>query len=104
MLECLHKKVFNKIRKIVASSKYLAISYDEVTIINNQSWVSIHCYVVQNWCHLPTLIFLEQVTKGGGFDNLTKVIMDVLKKHVGVSDIDVVAKLFSFGINGVNVF
>jgi len=30
--------------------------------------------------------------------------MDVLKKHVGVSDIDVVAKLISFGINGVNVF
>ncbi len=30
--------------------------------------------------------------------------MDALKKHVGVFDIDVVAKLLSFGIDGVNVF
>ncbi len=51
-----------------------------------------------------TSIFLEQITKGGGFDNLTKMLMDVLKKHVGVFNIDVVAKLLSFGIDGVNVF
>ncbi len=30
--------------------------------------------------------------------------MDALKKHVGVSNIDVVAKLLSFDIDGVNVF
>jgi len=51
-----------------------------------------------------TLISLELVTKAGGFDNLTKVIINVLRKHVSVYDIDVVAKLLSFGINGVNVF
>ncbi len=51
-----------------------------------------------------TLIFLEQVIKGGGFDNLIKMIMDVFLKHVGVSNIDVVTKLLSFGIDGVNVF
>jgi hypothetical protein len=32
------------------------------------------------------------------------MLMDVLKKHVGVFNIDVVAKLLSFGIDGVNVF
>jgi hypothetical protein len=51
-----------------------------------------------------TLISLEQVIKGGGFDNLIKMIMDVLKKHVCVSNINVVAKLLSFGVDGVNVF
>ncbi len=30
--------------------------------------------------------------------------MDVLKKHVGVSNTNVVAKLLSFGANSVNVF
>jgi hypothetical protein len=29
---------------------------------------------------------------------------NALKKHVGVSDIDVVVKLFSFGVDGANVF
>jgi hypothetical protein len=48
--------------------------------------------------------FLEQVIEGGGFNNPTKVIMDVLRKHEGVSDTNVVSKLLSFGTNGVNVF
>jgi len=30
--------------------------------------------------------------------------MDALKKHAGDFDIDVVAKLLSFGIDGANVF
>ncbi len=50
-----------------------------------------------------TLIFLEHVIKGGGFDNLIKMIMDALKNHVGVFYIDV-AKLLSFGIDSVHVF
>jgi hypothetical protein len=59
MAECLHKHVFNKMWKDVASSKYLTLSCDEVTTIDNQSWISIHCYVVQDWCRLHVLIFFK---------------------------------------------
>lgn len=73
-------------------------------MIDNQSWISIHYYVVQDQCHLPILIFLEQVIEGGGSDNLTKVIMGVLKKEGGVFDANVARKLMSFGANGVDDF
>jgi hypothetical protein len=76
---------------------------DEVTTIDNQSWVSIHCYVVKDWCHLPILISLKQVIEGGNLDNFTKVIMGVLIRW-GVSNGDVATKLMSFGAKGVNVF
>jgi hypothetical protein len=33
-------------KKIISSSKYLALFCDEVTIIDNQSWIAIHFYVV----------------------------------------------------------
>jgi hypothetical protein len=36
---------------------------------------------VVDWCHMPILISLDQVIKGKGSDNLTKVVMGVLKKH-----------------------
>ncbi len=91
-------------QEIVVGSRYLAISWDEVIRIDNQSWISIHCYVIQNWCHLFVLISLEQVIEGRGFDNMIKMIMDVLKKHTSVFNANVVAKLLSFGANGVNVF
>ncbi len=57
--------MFKKMRNIVVCSKYLPLSFDEVTMKNNQLWVSIHCYV-------------------------TKVIMDILKNHASVFNTDVV--------------
>jgi hypothetical protein len=91
-------------REVIVNLKYLALSCDEVTTIDNQLWILIHFYVVQDWCHLPILIFLEQVIVGGGLDNLIKVIMGVLKKEGGVFDVDVARKLMSFGVDGVNDF
>lgn len=80
--------------------KYLALSYDKVTTIDNQSWVSICCYVIEDQCHLRVLIFLKHVIEGGSSNNLTKIIMGVLKKDESVYDVDVAAKLMSFGVNG----
>jgi hypothetical protein len=67
-------------REVIVGLRYLALSCDEVTMIDNQSWISIHYYVVQDWCRLPILISLEQVIEGGGSNNLTKVIIGALKK------------------------
>ncbi len=88
----------------MANSKCLALFCDEVTTIDNQSQISIHFYVVQDWCRIPILIFLEQVIERGGVDYLTKDIMDALKKHGGLFYVVIVAKLISFGFDGVNVF
>ncbi len=104
MAECLHKQVIKKMKEVVACSKYLAFSCDEVSTIDNQSWISIHYYVVQDWCHLPILIFKIQVIEGGGSNNLTKVIMGVFKKEGGVFDVNVGGKLMSFGADDVNDF
>ncbi len=48
MAKCMHKQVIKRVKEAIASSKYLALSFDEVTIIDNQSWISIHSYVVQD--------------------------------------------------------
>ncbi len=104
MAKCLHKQFLSKMQEIVASSRYLVFTYDEITMIDNQSWISIHYYVVQDWCHLHVLIFLEQVIEGGGSNNPTKVIIDALRKHASVYYTNVVSKLLSFGTDGVNVF
>jgi hypothetical protein len=36
MAKCMHKQVLKKKLKIITSSKYLALSCDEVTMIDNQ--------------------------------------------------------------------
>ncbi len=47
---------------------------------------------------------MTNVVKGGNTNNLTKVIIEALEKHASVSNVDVVTKLMSFEVNGVNVF
>jgi hypothetical protein len=48
MAECMHKQVIKRVKEVITSSKYLALSCDEVTTINNQSWISIDSYVIQD--------------------------------------------------------
>jgi hypothetical protein len=96
MAECLHKQV-------VSCSMYLVLSCDEVTVIDNQSWVLIHCYIVQDWCWLHILIFLEHVTEGGRQTIWLKLSLKPSKKQRGVSN-ENVTKLMSCGVDGVNVF
>ncbi len=46
------------------------------------NWQPIMGYTfVVDWCHMSILISLEQVIEGRGLDNITKVVMGVLKKH-----------------------
>jgi hypothetical protein len=47
---------------------------------------------------------LTDVIKGSNTNNLTKVVIEALKNHASVSNVDVVTKLMSFEVNGVNVF
>jgi hypothetical protein len=83
MVECMHKQVIKRVKEVIANSKYLALSCDEVTTVDNRSWISIYSYIAQDRCCILVLIYLEWVIEGGGVDNQTKVIMGVLKKHGG---------------------
>jgi hypothetical protein len=103
MAECMHKQVIKKIKEVITISKYLILSCDEVTMIDNQLWISIHFNNVQDWCRIPIFIYLEHVTEGRGANNLTKVFMGAFKEHDGFFNVDFVAKLISFGVDGVNV-
>jgi hypothetical protein len=66
MDKCMHKQIIKKLKIIIASFKYLTLSCDEVTTINNQSWISIHNFYVQDQCHMPIPIFLKQIIERGG--------------------------------------
>jgi hypothetical protein len=53
----MHELVFNKIKSLVESAKFISFSNDEVTF-DQQSWVSIHAYIVENWQRIPLLLSL----------------------------------------------
>jgi len=49
--------------------RYVVLSYDEVFIVDNQSWLFVHCYVVQNWVRILILVSLDIMFEGSSSDN-----------------------------------
>ena len=53
----------------------ISFSADEVTAIDNTSWVCVHVYAMDSWERVAHLLHLSCVSDGGTADNLTEVIM-----------------------------
>jgi hypothetical protein len=62
-------------REMLQGIRYFSVSCDEVTTMDNSTWVSIHIYVVKNYECFPMLVALEHVQEGATSNNLTKVVM-----------------------------
>ncbi len=44
----MHELMVKKTKDLVQAAKFISLSCDEVTILDQQSWVSIHAYMVEN--------------------------------------------------------
>jgi hypothetical protein len=58
--------MINAILANVFFVNYVAFTCDEVNIMDNGNWISIHTYVMQNWTTIPMLISSQKVANGVG--------------------------------------
>jgi len=85
-------------------AKYLVVSCNEVIMIDNQSWINIHTYLVKGFKCIPILLNLERLVSGGTIDNLTNVILKSLMVNGGLTMEEFSNKLTSLVLMGVVVF
>jgi hypothetical protein len=84
-------------------AQFIAVSCDEVTTIDNGSWICIHAYVVQLLVKVPILLQIERIVDGSSSNNLTKVIIIAFMRCGGLTRKDVSKKLLCFGVDGAFV-
>jgi hypothetical protein len=72
--------------------------------MDNQSWISVHAYVVENWRRQPILLNLERVLDKGTYNNLTATTVHFFTNLGGLLVVDVVNKVVCFGANSVTKF
>jgi len=48
MAKCMHKIVLQNTKTIVGDSTFFTLSVNEVTTIDNQQWINVHVYMMQN--------------------------------------------------------
>jgi hypothetical protein len=104
MADAMFGQVLKQNKVVIQSANYLAISCDEVTTIDNQSWISIHVYFVHNWCRIPLLVGLEKIIESPSASNLTKILVSCLEKTGGIDKEQIAKMLLSFGTDGASVF
>jgi hypothetical protein len=97
------RQVEAKHKEKIQYARFISVTCDEVTSIDNGSWISIHAYVVQKWSQVLILLTLVHVLEGGTFDNLTKVIIDAVKEKGGLGQDDIPEKLMCFGVGGIQL-
>ncbi len=84
--------------------KFISLSCDEVTTIDNQSWLSMHVYMIDLWKQIPILLNLQQMVNGASSNNLTSLIVQRLINYGGYSETNITNKLVCFAIDGVTIF
>lgn len=52
MVEAIEQMVLHKTKEIVQVATFFNLSCDEVTLVDCQSWISVHGYVVRDWKHI----------------------------------------------------
>jgi hypothetical protein len=58
MVETMHNIVSQVIKLIIQKTQLILVSYDEMTTFHNQSLLSMHVYMVEQWRRVPILLNL----------------------------------------------
>jgi hypothetical protein len=63
MAQHIHGIILEATQFAIGATQYLSLICDEVSIIDNQSWLLVHAYVVQNWLKL-SIFFVPGICGG----------------------------------------
>jgi len=100
MANYLYKQIWEETKTLIQSVGYIAVTVDEVTTVDNNNFLSIRAYIVQNWVRIPLLISLQRVECSSNVENLTEMIVGAINLGGGLDSKAIANKLMSLGANG----
>jgi hypothetical protein len=86
------------------ASSFLSFFVDEIIIIRNQSWISIHYYVVVALKCVYVLLAFQWMVKGGTTTNIKAIIFSTLMKFGGLSKSQIFKHIMWQGVDGALTF
>jgi len=102
MASYMSRVVVEEIKNLIRAASFVAITVDEVTSVDNGSYLSVHCYTVNDWVRVPHMISLGRVDCAPNARNLTKLIIEAIKNGGGLDREMIASKLLSFGADGAS--
>jgi hypothetical protein len=56
--------VKEKHKKMLAAARYIALTADETSAIDNCSYIVVHVYLIQNWERFPIILHVQKLESG----------------------------------------
>jgi len=63
---------------------FFALNVDEVAMIDNQKWISMHVYIMKNWVCTPLLLTFQWIEMGATIENIVVIILQNSIKFKGL--------------------
>ncbi len=89
---------------VISSVNYVAISANEMTIVDDQQWINIHVYMMKNWKRVPILLTFEKVEMGVTLNNIEAIILNAMGRYGGLTNEAMASKWVYLGCDGDFVF
>jgi hypothetical protein len=86
MVKHIENEVKKAIKIIIQNAKFISLTCDEVISMDNVSWVSVHGYIVQDWCYIPLSLSVKPVFFRSRANSLTLLIMNFLMTQGGLQE------------------
>jgi len=103
MATYMYKLVMDKTKRLIGAARFLTVTVDEVTAVDNSNFLSVHAYIVWDWIRIPLLIALQRVECSPTAENLTDLIVGSVRTGGGLDHEGVATKVLSFGTDGASV-
>lgn len=90
---------------MIKATRYVAITTDETTTIDTRGYISIHCYIIEDWIRVPLSIHIQKLESNrASADNLLSLSMDALATKCGLEPTEIAVKLICIGADGISAF
>jgi hypothetical protein len=104
MVEVMYVVLLEVTKTTFVATPFIVVSVDEVTMIDNTQWLSIHLYVVQKWRSIPILLYVEAVSLFATSDNILSLMVKCMLDFGGLRVKKLVRKLVNIGCDKSSVF
>ncbi|KAG0572707.1 hypothetical protein KC19_VG119100 [Ceratodon purpureus] len=97
MASYIYRVVIEEIKNLIRDASFIVVTIDEVTSIENGSYLPVHYYTVNDWVRVLHVISLRKVDCASIAANLTKLVVEAVKTEGGLNPGQIASKLLTFG-------
>ena len=91
------------LKEIIVNSLFVSQYLDEVTAIDNTSWICMSIYMVNDHIRHSYLLGIQKMKKSSTAENIYELVIKTLKEIGGMDDLMIAKRFVCIGADGASI-